>query len=201
MGITFASAAANFLGAYLASWAHQVGLTVGQAGLLMAAGSGSSILIRIVAGHRADRRFGGNLSIVAVQMASGALCLALIGWLDVPWAVVVFGFLSFGLGWSWPGLFLYAAARVGRDAPAQASSVVQAGAFAGGAIGPVGFGLLVSAVSFQGAWFVASGSFVMATTLVLLARSGFRRDLVRRPPATPFGYGGGRHQPRHVSGG
>lgn len=199
--ITFASAAANFLGAYLASWAHDVGLTVGQAGLLMAAGSASSILIRVAAGHRADRRYGGNLSVVAAQMATGAACLALIGLLDVPWAVVLFGFLAFGLGWSWPGLFLYAAARVGRDAPARASSVVQAGAFAGGAIGPVTFGLLISALSFRGAWLVAAGSFVVAATLVLIARAGFRRDLVRRPPATPFGYGGGTVRPKRVAGG
>lgn len=201
LAITFASAAANFLGAYLASWAHEVGLTVGQAGLLMAAGSGSSILIRVISGHRADRRFGGNFSVVAAQMGAGALFLLLIGLLAVPWAVVVFGFLAFGLGWSWPGLFLYAAARLGRDAPTKASSVVQAGAFVGGAIGPVGFGLLVSAVSFQGAWFVAAGSFVVAGSLVLLARRGFRRDLVQRPPARPFGYGGGRDHPRHVAGG
>lgn len=200
LAITFASAAANFLGAYLASWAHLVGLTVGQAGLLMAAGSGSSILIRIFAGHRADRRFGGNLPIVAVQMFCGAASLLLIGLLDVPWAVALFGFLSFGLGWSWPGLFLFAAARIGRDAPAQASSVVQAGAFAGGAIGPVTFGLLISGVSFQGAWIVAAGSFLVAGTLVLVARVGFQRDLVRRPPAAPFGYGGGRHEPRRIAG-
>ncbi|WP_161958369.1 MFS transporter [Ornithinimicrobium cavernae] len=201
IAITFASAAANFLGAYLASWAHDTGLTVGQAGLLMAAGSGSSILVRVFSGHRADRRHGGNLGIVAVQMALGAVCLFLIGLLPVPWAVVVFGFLAFGLGWSWPGLFLYAVARVGRDAPAKASSVVQAGAFTGGAIGPVLFGLLISAVSFEGAWLVASGSFLVACLLTLVARAGFRRDLVRRPPATPFGYGGGITRPKRVTGG
>src|SRR5699024_9600611 len=74
LAITFASAAANFLGAYLARWAHDVGLSVGRAGLLMAAGSGSSILTRIAAGHRADRRYGGNLIVVASQMACGAIC-------------------------------------------------------------------------------------------------------------------------------
>src|SRR5699024_4318143 len=125
----------------------------------------------------------------------------LIGALAVPWAVVVFGFLSFGLGWSWPGLFLYAVARVGRDAPAKASSVVQAGAFTGGAIGPVLFGVLVSAIGFQNAWLVAAGSFVVASSLTLVARGGFRRDLVRRPPSRPFGYGGGITQPKHTTGG
>lgn len=200
VSITFASAAANFLGAYLASWAHDIGLTVGQAGLLMAAGSGSSILIRIFSGHRADRRHGGNLTIVSAQMFVGALCLFLIGLLAVPWAVVIFGFLAFGLGWSWPGLFLYAVARVGRDAPAKASSVVQAGAFTGGALGPVSFGLIISATSFQVAWWLAACSFVMASVLAIVARNGFRRDLERRPPSTPFGYGGGVRSPKHVAG-
>src|SRR5690606_40132131 len=32
VAIAFASSAANFLGAYLASWAHDVGLTIGQIG-------------------------------------------------------------------------------------------------------------------------------------------------------------------------
>ena len=186
LAITFASAAANFLGAYLASWAYDVGLTVGQAGLLMAAGSGSSIAIRVLAGHRADRRYGGNLAVVAAQMAAGAVCLVLIG-SAVPWVVIVFGFLAFGLGWSWPGLFLYAVARVGRDAPTRATSVVQAGAFTGGALGPVLLGLVVSGVGFQGAWWAAAGSFVMAATLTMVARAGFRRDLVRRPPTRPCG--------------
>ncbi|MFK5633939.1 MULTISPECIES: MFS transporter [unclassified Ornithinimicrobium] len=198
--ITFASAAANFLGAYLASWAHGIGLTVGQAGLLMAAGSASSIVVRIVSGHRADRRHGGNLSLVAVQMFVGGACLALIALLPFAWSVVLFGFVAFALGWSWPGLLLYAVARVGRDAPGQASSVVQAGAFTGGALGPVLFGLVVGEVGFVAAWFTASASFLVAGVLALAARTGFRRDLRRRPPTTPFGYGGGRDRPRYTAG-
>jgi predicted MFS family arabinose efflux permease len=200
LSITFASAAANFLGAYLASWAHGVGLSVGQAGLLMAAGSASSILVRIVSGNRADRRHGGNLSIVAAQMFVGAVCLVLIALLPFVWSVVVFGFVAFALGWSWPGLLLYAVARVGRDAPGQASSVVQAGAFAGGALGPVLFGLVVGQVGFEAAWFTAAAAFLVAAVLALVARSGFRKDLRRRPPARPFGYGGGRDRPRWTAG-
>ncbi|MGO0577576.1 MFS transporter [Ornithinimicrobium panacihumi] len=199
--ITFASMAANFIGAYLASWAHHVGLTIGQAGLLMAAGSSMSILVRIASGFQADRRYGGNLSVVATMIAIGAACLAAIGTFPAPWAAVVFGVLAFAGGWSWPGLMLYAVARVGREAPTQASSVVQAGAFTGGALGPAVLGLVVSEVSFQSAWFVASALFVVAFTLTLVARAGFRRDLVRRPPRQRFGYGGGQLSPKYVAGG
>jgi fucose permease len=116
------------------------------------------------------------------------------------WSVVVFGFVAFALGWSWPGLLLYAVARVGRDAPGQASSVVQAGAFAGGALGPVLFGLVVGQVGFEAAWFTAAAAFLVAAVLALVARSGFRKDLRRRPPARPFGYGGGRDRPRWTAG-
>lgn len=200
-GITLASAGANFIGAYLATWAHDVGLTVGQAGLLMAVGSGSSVAMRILLGHRADGRHGGNLSGIAVQMLGGAACLVVIGAVPQPWAVVVFGVLAFAVGWSWPGLLLYAVSRVGRDAPAQATSVIQSGAFLGGAVGPALFGLIIDTAGFRTAWWVAAGAFVLAAAVTLGARAGFRRDLRRRPPASEFGYGGGRERPRFTVGG
>lgn len=199
LAIVFSSAAANFLGAYLASWAHEVGLTVGQAGVLLAVGSGSSVVVRIIIGHRADLRHGGNLPVVAAMTFAGAICLALIGAVPQVWAVTLFGLLSFAVGWSWPALFLYAVARLGRDAPTQASSVVQAGAFLGGATGPALLGLVVALAGFQAAWYVASASFVVAGVLILLARRGFRRDLEVRPPVEPFGYGGGHAQPRYTT--
>lgn len=199
VAITFASAAANFLGAYLASWAHEVGLTVGQAGLLMAAGSGSSVLVRVLSGLQADRRHGNNLAVVATMTTVGAVCLALLGAVPQVWAVVVFGFLAFAVGWSWPGLMLFAVTRIGRDAPTQASSVVQAGAFVGGALGPVSFGLVVAGLGFRGAWLAAATAFLVAGVLTWLARNGFRRDLLTRPPAQPLGFGGGRQVPRYVT--
>ncbi|HLS39458.1 MAG TPA: MFS transporter [Ornithinicoccus sp.] len=196
---TFASAAANFLGSYLASWAHEVGLTISQAGLLMAAGSGASVLSRVLLGFQADRRYGGNLAVVASLTLVGAVCLAALGAVPREWAVVLFGFLAFALGWSWPGLYLYAVARLGRDTPTRASSVVQAGAFVGGALGPVGFGTVVESLGFQGAWLAGAASFTVAGILTLLARRGFRRDLFTRPPAEPFGFGGGRRSPRFTT--
>lgn len=201
LAIAFASMSCNFLGAYLASWAHQVGLTIEQAGWLMAGGSSTSVIMRVVAGFRADRRYGGNLSVVAVMILGGGVAMFFIGWLAVPWAVIVFGILAFAIGWSWPGLMLFAVARVGRDMPTQASSIVQAGAFAGGAVGPALLGFVIQGFGFAVAWWAAGVFFLIAAVLTVVARWGFRRDLERRPPAQEFFYGGGRDRPRRVVGG
>jgi MFS family permease len=191
LGITFASAAANFLGAFIASWGYEVGLSASTAGLLMAAGSAGSIAVRVLSGHRADGRQGRNLPVVAAQMYAGAACLAGVA-VASEVTVLVFGFLAFAVGWAWPGLLLFAVARVGRDTPARASGVVQAGAFTGGALGPMGFGALAGQVGFQPTWLLAAGCFVAAGTLVLLARRGFHADLQARPPREPLAWGGAR---------
>jgi MFS family permease len=190
LAITLASAAANFLGAFIASWGYEIGLSATKMGLLMAVGSGGSILVRIASGHRADQRRGANLPVVAAQMAAGCLCLVGVA-AGTPATVLGFGFLAFAIGWAWPGLLLFAVARLGRDSPARASSVVQAGAFLGGALGPMGFGALAGRVGFEVTWIAASGSFALAAGLVLLARRLFRADLEARPPRTPLEWGGG----------
>lgn len=196
--ITLASAAANSLGAFLASWGFQVGLSPSAAGLLMAAGSAVNIAVRVGVGHLADLRYGRNLPVVALQMLAGAVFLAALS-VPSPWVVVPAGLLAFGLGWSWPGLLLYAVVRLGRDAPASASSIVQAGAFVGGAAGPALFGVVVGVAGYERAWWAASASFLAAALLVLLARRMFTADLLARPPREPFGYGGGRVVPARTT--
>lgn len=191
LAIAVASAAANFLGAFVASWGYEIGLSATTMGLLMAVGSAGSITVRVLSGWRADRRQGANLPVVAAQMLAGSVCVAGIA-LGAPWAVLVFGFLAFAIGWGWPGLLLYAVARIGRDSPARASGVIQSGAFAGGALGPLLLGALAGSAGFRPAWFAAGGLLVLAGLLVLLARRGFRTDLQRRPPREPIVWGGGR---------
>lgn len=199
IAITLASAAANSLGSFAASWGFRVGLTPEQAGLLMAAGSGVNIVVRVLVGHLADRRHGRNLPVVAGQMLIGAAALAALS-VPSPFVVVPAGLVAFALGWSWPGLLLYAVVRVGRDSPAAASGVVQAGAFVGGAAGPVLFGTVVAAWGYETAWRLAALLFVAAAILVIAARRMFIADLVARPPTRPLGYGGGRHAPARVTG-
>lgn len=195
---TLASAAANSLGSFVGLWGFQVGLTPSQAGILMATGSALNIAARVGAGHRADLRYGRNLPVVAAQMLVGAASLALLSF-SSPWTVVPAALLAFGLGWSWPGLLLYAVVRVGRDSPGVASGVVQAGAFVGGATGPAVFGLVAETFGYAAAWRVSAALFLAAAILVLVARKLFITDLVSRPPQTPLGYGGGRDAPLHTT--
>jgi len=179
-GMTIASASVNSLGAFLPSWGFQIGMSPSEAGYMMAAGSGLSIAARLVTGHRADRRDGGNLAVVIQQLTAGALAFLLISIGTIPslWASSM---LAFAVGWAWPGLLLFAVVRVGREAPGAASGVLQAGAFVGGATGPALFGLLVSHTDYHLAWRVAGGCMLLAGGLLGLARKSFRRDIQSRP--------------------
>ncbi|GAA1138809.1 hypothetical protein GCM10009583_05580 [Ornithinicoccus hortensis] len=198
LAITLASAAANSLGSFLASWGFHVGLTPSEAGVLMAVGSGANLVLRVLLGHRADGRHGRNLPGVALQMVIGGLALGVLA-IESPATVVLAGFVAFALGWSWPGLLLYAVVRVGRDAPGAASGMVQGGAFIGGATGPALFGAVVGWVGYQAAWGIAGVLFVAAGALILAARKVFLADLVNRPPVRQISYGGGRGRPAHVT--
>lgn len=180
IAMAIASASVNSLGAFIASWGFLVGLTPVQAGLLMAAGSGLSIVSRVISGHAADRRGGRNLPVVAQQLALGALGLAVVSIGTVP-SLIPGAIFAFAIGWAWPGLLLFAVVRVGRDTPGAASGAVQAGAFAGGASGPALFGLLVTHYGYPLAWRVAAVVLVVAAALLIAARRMFIADIRERP--------------------
>lgn len=179
-GMAVASASVNSLGAFIASWGFDIGMSPAEAGFLMAAGSGLSIVARVVTGHMADRRDGGNLAVVIKQLVIGALAFLAIsaGTIPILWVASI---LAFVLGWSWPGLLLFAVVRVGREAPGAASGALQAGAFVGGAAGPALFGILVSHTSYPVSWRVGGGFMLLAAGLLALARRQFLLDQAVRP--------------------
>lgn len=178
---TLGSAAAVSLGAFLPAWAYDTGLTTAQAALLLAAGGAFSLAGRLGAGLAADRRTGRHMPVVSLHLGVGALGLLLIS-LGHPAALVAGAVIAFGVGWSWPGVLVFALVRVGRDSPGSASSAVLGGNFAGAAVGPAVFGYLVGAAGFPVAWNVAAGAMLLAALLVVLARSAFVADARRRPP-------------------
>jgi MFS family permease len=179
---TLANASANSLGAFLPAWTYSQGLSPARSGLLLALGAAVCATGRVLSGIAGDRRQGRNMPVVALQMAAGAVGFALIAQHDLR-LVVVGALIAFGLGWAWPGLLIFAVVRVGRDRPATASSAVQAGGFAGGALGPPLFGWLVTGTSYETAWVSAGAALLVAGGLLLVARRMFLADLVARPLA------------------
>jgi MFS family permease len=185
LAMVLASAAVNSLGSFLPAWAFRVGLTPGEAGILVACGSAVSVLLRVVSGAVADRRRGRNLPVVRAYLAAGAVGMVALSFDDLR-LLLAGAMVAFGIGWAWPGLFLFAVVRVGRDSPATASGAIQGGAFAGGAAGPALFGLLVAATSYPTAWRTAAVVLLAAASLLVVARRMFVRDLSRRPPRRPL---------------
>ena len=73
-------------------------------------------------------------------------------------------------GWDWMGLFTYAVVNRYADAPETATGMMQTGFFAGGVLGPVGFGLLVETGSFTVGWASAAIGMLVAAVSVHAGR-------------------------------
>ena len=183
IGTGLASAGTNALGAYLVIWSVHIGVGAGAAGLLLAAASLLSITARVLSGVAANRRGGRNLPVVAGQLAVGAVSLLLLATGGTT-ALVIGALAAFAIGWSWPGLLIFAVVRSNPGSPAVSTSIIQVGAFVGGASGPGIFGLLVGAFSFETAWRAAACSLALAAVMMLVGRRLLLTALSRRTPVS-----------------
>jgi MFS family permease len=164
-----AAAAANALGIFLVASAVDRGISPGLAGLTLTLGSVVGLILRLANGWFADRRSGGHIAVVAGSLLLGAGGLALLAVPGVP-ALVAGTVLGFGLGWAWPGLLQFAVVRLNPSAPAAATSIIQAGVYAGGFIGPLGFGTIATHAGFPAAWLTGAVTMVVAAALMAVGR-------------------------------
>lgn len=169
VGAGLGAATATALGIFLVASAVDRGVDPGVAGLVLTMGSVVGLSCRLLHGWLADRRSGGHIAVVATSLALGAVGLTLLA---VPGtaALVVGTVLAFGLGWSWPGLLQFAVVRLNPAAPAAATAVVQLGVYAGGFLGPVGFGFLVTHLGFPVGWTVCAVTTVVAAAAMVVGR-------------------------------
>ena len=124
VGAALASSGPSALGAYLVASAVDVGIAEGAAGALSAAGSASSLVVRILVGHRADRRRDYGFSTMVALLVAGAGGFALLA-VGQPAPFVAGVFVAFALGWGWPGLFNLAVVDLHREAPGAATGISQ----------------------------------------------------------------------------
>ncbi|MGH2745744.1 MAG: MFS transporter, partial [Thermoleophilaceae bacterium] len=171
-----ASAGPNSLGAYLVASAVDVGIAEGTAGLLAAAGSGTSLLARVALGERADRRRDYGFGAVVALLAAGSGGFALLATGET--APFVLGvFVAFALGWGWPGLFNLAVVDLNRNAPGAATGVTQTGIYVGAAAGPAAYGLVSAELSYSAAW-AASGALCVVAALAFVYAAKLARGQV-----------------------
>lgn len=168
-GVGLGSAAAISMGAFLVSSAVAHGIEPSTAGLLLAGGGAVGVTSRLLVGWRADHKDRGHLLVVAGMLVVGAGGYQVLA---VGRSLPVVGLataIAFGFGYGWPGLLFFSTARLNPQAPGLAVGVVNAGATAGAALGPLGFGVLVSVTSFTVTWLTASALSVVAAVLVAVA--------------------------------
>ena len=171
VGAALASSGPNALGAYLVASAVDAGIAEGAAGVLAASGSAASLLVRVVLGHRADRRGDYGFSTVVAMLAAGAIGFALLA-TGQPAPFVAGAIVAFAIGWGWPGLFNLAVVDLHREAPGAASGVSQTGIYVGAAAGPAAYGLLSAEIGYPAAWGVMAGlSLVAAGAMAYAARA------------------------------
>ena len=178
LGIGLGSAAATPLGAFVVESSVAAGLRVETAGLLLALGSAVSILVRVAFGRMADGLDGGRLRLVAAMLGAGVVGFVLLasgsGSLIVPGTL-----LAFGAGWGWPGLFNFAVVKTNPNAPAAATGITQTGASGGAALGPLVFGVVVEAASYEAAWLLCGAIALVALVAILAGRAMILRDRAR----------------------
>lgn len=189
-----AGAAASSLAMFYVGFAAASGIDLATAGLLLGFGSVLSVLARLLAGWYSDRAPIDPLTIIILQMLAGGLGFVLLrASVDRLPLFVLATVIAFFAGWGWAGLLQFAVVRRNLDAPATATAMTQTGVYIGNVIGPVGFGVAVSAFGYGVAWRSAAIALVISATLLWTVR---RPALASSTPPSPTSPTAGETQRR-----
>ena len=175
VGLMLGAATGNALGSFFVATAVDGGIAPATAGVLAAVASGTGAAARIAMGWLADRVRAKWLLVVATQMAIGGLSYALLG-TGVEVLIAAGAIVGYCTGWAWAGLSTYSVARMHPGMAARATSITQGGMGAGAALGPLVFGLVVSASSYSVAWFGTAAVSMVAGAVIVQGRRMLMRE-------------------------
>lgn len=162
------AAQSSVIGTFTVAAAIDTGFSAAVAGLLLSLGSLANIIARPLVGWLADRGIGGTMLTVSLMMASGALGLLGMA-VALPWSFAVGSVLAFGLGWGWSGLLHYVVSHAAGDRAAQATGLVQSGAYIGSAAGPFVLGFVFEVFGTTVGWSAAAGIAALAAVMAIIA--------------------------------
>ncbi|MGY6696032.1 MAG: MFS transporter [Roseinatronobacter sp.] len=150
------AACANAMAGFLVPSITRSGFDPAMAGLTLAAGSVLSIIIRICAGHIADRHSVDLFKVVTIMFVGGAFGYMLLA-ISVSYPIILIAtLLAFGMGWGWSGISILGIARASAGSVGAATGFTQSGVYIGAVIGPALFGWIAETLSFSTAWAVLS---------------------------------------------
>jgi predicted MFS family arabinose efflux permease len=173
VGAALGSAAPGALATYVVASGVAAGIAEGTAGVLAAAGSALSLVVRVALGVRADRRGDYGFGVVVALLALGVAGYFLLA-VDSPLPFAAGALVAFTLGWGWPGLFNLAVVHRHREAPGAATGVSQTGIYVGAAAGPAAFGALYAGSGYTAAWLAAGAVSLTAAGVIALAAAASR---------------------------
>jgi len=176
VAMAFGFGAATTMSTFLVEAAVDAGVGEGMAGLLLAGGASSSIVVRLITGRRSDRWTHGHLRVAALMLAAGG-----VGYLGlatgIPTVMLGGTIVAFGLGWGFSAIVFFALGRMYPDNPGTAAGVVLTGGAVGGIVTPVVFGYAIEAASFGVAWSLLAAWTAVAAMLLSVARREHNRTL------------------------
>jgi len=182
IGGLLGSTGTGVLAPFLVEGLIERGQTPGQAATLLVVSSWLGITSRVCVGVLSDRFPDPlvHLRSAALLLVTGALGMAGLAFGSGDVLLVGATVLSFGLGWSWPGLLHFAALASHPGATARAAGYVQTGTFLGAVLGPLCFGLTASHASFAWAWSGSAVAVVVGAVLLLCSVTGLSRSARER---------------------
>lgn len=159
----------------------EFGFSIGIAGLCFTLGNLVGMLTRALAGIAVSRRRSEGFVPLAMMLIVGAggFVLLAIGRDGSSLLGVV---LVFAGATGWPGLSHFIAVSRNPDRVGAASGLMMTGAFLGGTLGPLGFGLLAEMTSLGVSWTVCAALSALAGILVLTSCRLYRRSDVTHTP-------------------
>lgn len=164
--------AASGVGIFLTDSAVAMGMSPGNAGLLLAFGSIAGIITRVATGILADRTGGPQFKLISLMLALGALTIAL-GSTGNTLLLIVATVGAFTGGWAWTGIYFLSLVKTNPHRPGAVAGIGTAGLGVGNAAGPVLFGLVAGSMSFGAAWLGAAIVAAFAAGLMAFARRMF----------------------------
>jgi MFS family permease len=177
IGLATAAALATWaaisLSTFLVAAAVATDISESGAGILLFAGSLTSIAARVLAGATNDRYRGRGFAALVVLFGVGAMVFLALRASSGTWFVWLV-LAAFATGWGWPGVMTFTVVNANVVTAAASSGITQAGIFLGAGAGPVVLGWTIDRAGFEASWLLVAGALALAASIAGVIGSRIR---------------------------